>query len=244
MQFQHLRSRLLFDRDEVNRLSYSFVSGSNFDPLSEITRLPPPTALHIVLGSSSSNRQNILNMIGWPFTVMIPDIDEKAIRSEDQLELPVLIAKAKAEAICSRLTGNEDPFVLITTDQVVYYEGEIREKPGNCAEAVRYLTSYSNNAVSTISAVVATHIPSMRQSSEVDVATVFWKTISLDVVEKVISRGEIFSSAGGFRIEDPDLKGCILDIHGSVDSVMGMPIEAAVQVIRAILDYSNEEPFY
>jgi len=53
---------------------------------------------------------------------------------------------------------------------------------------------------------------------------VFWKDISDEVIQRVISRGEIFASAGGFRVEDPDLNPLILDIEGSIDSVMGLPV--------------------
>ena len=91
---------------------------------------------------------------------MIPDIDEKAIRDDDPLLLPVLIAIAKATAIFDRLDKNHDPFILLTSDQIVLFKTEVREKPVNEAEAVRFLSSYSDEQVSTISAVVATHFPS------------------------------------------------------------------------------------
>ena len=53
---------------------------------------------------------------------------------------------------------------------------------------------------------------------------VFWKDISDEVIQRVISRGEIYASAGGFRVVDPDLNPLILDIEGSIDSVMGLPV--------------------
>ena len=53
---------------------------------------------------------------------------------------------------------------------------------------------------------------------------VFWKDISDEVIQRVISRGEIYASAGGFRVEDSDLNPLILDIEGSIDSVMGLPV--------------------
>ena len=37
--------------------------------------------------------------------------------------------------------------------------------------------------------------------------------------------GKIFSSCGGFRIEDPDLSKLIDHIDGTVDSIVGMPVE-------------------
>ena len=122
-----------------------------------ILKSPKPTELPLVLGSSSSNRQTILTLTGWEYTVMIPDIDEKAIRDDDPLLLPVLIAIAKATAIFDRLDKNHDPFILLTSDQIVLFKTEVREKPVNEAEAVRFLSSYSDEQVSTISAVVATH---------------------------------------------------------------------------------------
>ena len=119
-----------------------------------------PTTLPLTLGSSSSSRQAILNCAGWEYDIMIPDIDEKAIRHDDPYTLPVLIAKAKAEAIIGRLDKNMSPFVLLTSDQIVLFGNEIREKPVDENEAEKFLSSYSNQNVSTISAVVATHFPS------------------------------------------------------------------------------------
>ena len=89
-----------------------------------------PTNLPIILGSSSKNRRMIMDSIGWKYTVQIPDIDEKAIRCDNPFELPVLIAKAKAEALISRYDSTSSPEVfLITMDQVTLYDNKVREKP-------------------------------------------------------------------------------------------------------------------
>lgn len=121
---------------------------------------PQATDLPIILGSSSSNRQFVLNHSGWQHEVIAPDIDEKAIRNPDPFLLPVIIAKAKATAILSRLHDSRGPFMLLTADQIVLYGSEVREKPIDEAQATEFLSSYSEREVSTISAVVATHYPS------------------------------------------------------------------------------------
>ena len=64
-------------------------------------------------------------------------------------------------------------------------------------------------------------------------STVTFGYIDSRVVEKVIAKGHIYSSAGGFRIEDEDLNPLILNIDGAVDSVLGMPMDATVRVIKA-----------
>lgn len=125
-----------------------------------LTIFPQATNLPIILGSSSSNRQFVLNHSRWHYDVIVPDIDEKAIRNPDPHLLPVVIAKAKATAILSRIDDSRGPFVLLTADQIVLFGCEVREKPSNEVEATEFLSSYSEREVSTVSAVVATHYPS------------------------------------------------------------------------------------
>ena len=215
-----------------------------FDIEKELTPMPMPIDLPLILGSSSSSRQKILMMLDWTFEILKPDIDEKAIRCDDHMLLPVLIAKAKAAAILEDTAHFEYPFVLLTADQIVYFQGTVREKPVGKEEATMFLESYSGNAVSTISAVVATHFPSGRQAYEVDVATVYWKEISPEIIENVVRRGDIYESAGGFRIEDDDLNGCIQEVQGTLDSVLGLPVEATIRVLAAVAEEPNEEKSY
>ncbi|KAK3017155.1 hypothetical protein RJ639_007830 [Escallonia herrerae] len=76
----------------------------------------------LILGSSSMARRQILTELGYEFTIITADIDEKGIRMEKPEELVVALAEAKADAIISRvnITGplEEDarPTLLITAD--------------------------------------------------------------------------------------------------------------------------------
>ena len=154
---------------------------------------PLMDGIPLILGSSSSSRQEVFTMLKWPFTVMSPDIDEKAIRTSNYTELPQLIAKAKAKALmeCLKEDKVQGPLVLLTADQIVLYKDTMREKPENNEQAKHYLQSYSNDSVSTCSAIVATHYPSGRQACDIDIATVYWKEILNDVIDAVIERGNV-----------------------------------------------------
>ena len=129
----------------------------------------------------------------------------------------------------------EEPALLMTFDQIVLYKTQVREKPESTVEAVEYLSSYSSDAVSTVSAVVVTHMPTGIQRSGVDIATVYWKEISDETVQRVVDRGEVLFSAGGFLIEDADLNPLIKGIDRPVDSVMGMPVELAKRLMLEVL---------
>jgi septum formation protein len=202
-------------------------------------KLPCPAAnlASIILGSSSRSRKEVMEFLGWPFSIRTADIDEKSIRTDNFLELPKLIAFAKADAIVKKMKtdGNDNSTVLITADTIVLFAGRLREKPIDENEAHLFLSSYSNESVSTITAVVATHIPSGRQSCEVDIATVYWKDIPDNIIHKVIAKGNVLQAAGGFCVEDEDLNPLILKIEGSFDSVLGLPVSSTNNLIMNVL---------
>lgn len=110
--------------------------------------------MNIILGSSSRFRQEMLSQMGYQFSIVSPDIDEKAIRDADPHKLVMAIALAKAEAILSKI---QEPVIVITADQVVTFKGEIREKPTSEKEARNFLSSYGESPIETINAVVVTN---------------------------------------------------------------------------------------
>ncbi|KAK9129873.1 hypothetical protein Sjap_010360 [Stephania japonica] len=76
----------------------------------------------IILGSSSKARKQILSEMGYEFTIMTADIDEKAIRMEKPEDLVMALAEAKADGIMSRLQTTDiserkdKQILLITAD--------------------------------------------------------------------------------------------------------------------------------
>ncbi|KAF8024234.1 hypothetical protein BT93_F1438 [Corymbia citriodora subsp. variegata] len=76
----------------------------------------------IILGSSSIPRRKILAEMGYEFTIMTADIDEKSIRKDKPEELVMALAEAKANAIASKLPQinsqekDYEPIILIAAD--------------------------------------------------------------------------------------------------------------------------------
>lgn len=180
--------------------------------------------MEIILGSSSPVRAKILTEAGIPFSVMKPNIDEKAfgrdIKSADHLVIKLSLAKA--EAILARKPA---PGLLITSDQVVVSNEEILEKPDYPAEARMRLMSYHEYAPTTHTAVAVTDIKTRRQYYKVDTATVIFNQINKKAINKAIERGTIMNCCGAFDIDDPDLVPYIECINGERDSVLGLPLK-------------------
>jgi len=192
-------------------------SGSETGGLNREVRMLP-----IILGSSSSGRQRILREAGFLFECRTPQIDEKAIRDPDPSRLVLRLSHAKADAL---LPGIHQPALLITADQVVLCDGELREKPANADECRRFLASYSAGIpAETVTAVVVTATASNRRFEGVDIARQYFGQISGAVVEKAIQAGRILSCAGGFQIDDPLFQPYLLRREGDEDSIIGLPM--------------------
>jgi predicted house-cleaning NTP pyrophosphatase (Maf/HAM1 superfamily) len=87
--------------------------------------------MHIILGSQSHGRRELLSAMGDAFAVMPAHIDERAIRADNPGMLTLVLAHAKADALLPQI---HEPALLITSDQVVVWQGKIREKPQHAEE--------------------------------------------------------------------------------------------------------------
>lgn len=186
----------------------------------------------IILGSSSKWRQGVLKGLGWDFQVMSPDIDEKAIRASDPQDMVLAIASAKAQALLAQI---KEPAILITADQIVLCNGEVREKPASPEQARAFWHSYSTGyPAETISAVVVTNIETGQQAKGVDLAKIFYKKVPDDIVEQMIANGQIFTASGGFLHEDPLVIPFIDHFEGTTDSLNGLPLALLAKLISIV----------
>jgi septum formation protein len=96
----------------------------------------------LILASSSPRRRDILTMLGIPFLVCEPGIDETLPSGTPVEEVPVLLAVQKAEAVAKRLGHRcppEAPFLILAADTIVVLDGVLYGKPTDEADARRIL---------------------------------------------------------------------------------------------------------
>ena len=99
-------------------------------PPSTSTVLPP-----LILASSSKYRKELLTRLRLPFEVLVPNIDETPHAGEAPEETALRLARDKAFAISSRVSGA----LVIGSDQVATLDGRQIGKPGSHENALRQL---------------------------------------------------------------------------------------------------------
>ncbi|KAM7518235.1 hypothetical protein LguiB_017197 [Lonicera macranthoides] len=183
----------------------------------------------VILGSSSVARQKILAEMGYEFTIMSADIDEKGIRKDNPEELVMALAEAKADAIMSKLQTIDNQkkdikwTLLIASDTVVVYEGVIREKPSNKEEARQFIKDYSGGHAATVSSVIVTNLSTGLRNGDWDRVEIYFHDIPDDIIDSLIEEGKVLNVAGGLIIEHPMIVPYVKQVVGTTDSVMGLP---------------------
>ena len=188
--------------------------------------------MKIILGSQSENRKQVLTEAGYKFEVMISDIDEKAIRHENLYELPLRLAKAKAEALLPKI---KEPAFLITADQVIVWNGELREKPRDIKEARYYLETFSGSKFPAehVNGVTVTNVTTGKSRTESEISRAYFSVIPPAKIEAFLKEGTWGKYAGGYDVRHPLLTPFIR-LEGTMDSALGLPLDVVERCMREV----------
>ncbi|XP_057975705.1 uncharacterized protein LOC131163025 isoform X3 [Malania oleifera] len=195
----------------------------------------------IILGSSSIARRKILAEMGYEFTIMTADIDEKCIRKEKPEELVMALAEAKADAITAKLQTIDNQVkdakqtILVAADTVVVYGGMIREKPSSKEEARQFIKGYSGGHAATVSSVLITNLEAGFRKGDWDKVEIYFHDIPDEIIDKLIEEGAVLNVAGGLIIEHPLILPYVKEVVGTTDSVMGLPKALTERLLKEAL---------
>lgn len=223
------------------------VSSSGYLPFGTSATMSDPFAGHkIILGTTSRWRQCVFRQ-HFPetaFTTLSADIDEKAVTAgfadrkvADPSILTLAIANAKADAL---LASAPKGSLLMTSDQVLSYAGTIREKPADAAQCRQYLRGYATHPVVTVAAIVVTNTSTGYRAQGVDVARQYFRPIPEEVIDRLIEKGDVMYSAGGVTVEDELLAPYLTHREGTLDSIMGLPVELLTRLLKEAADGVGE----
>ncbi|MBN2713808.1 MAG: septum formation protein Maf [Planctomycetes bacterium] len=195
-----------------------------------VLRHTPLERRNIVLASSSPRRRDLMDMLGLPFRVCNPDVDETMIDSRPPEEEALRVAQKKAEAAARAMKGGE---IVIAADTIVVLDGKIIGKPENREHAREILSSLSGRAHNVLTAVAIIDRATGQSVSAIDGTEVIMREMSADDIEEYVESGEADGKAGAYAIQETADR-FVADVHGSLSNVIGLPMELLQRMLEEI----------
>lgn len=183
---------------------------------------------HLVLGSKSPRRQQLLTDLGLPFEVRTIEVDENFPEHLIAHEIPMFLAEVKSKAYRGSLGSNE---LLITADTVVWINGQVLNKPGDRTEALEMLSNLNGKAHEVYTAVGLTTTEG--HHCFYDRTDVTFSKLQDDELEYYVDHYKPYDKAGSYGIQDWIGLIGIESIRGSYFNVMGLPVHRLYHELKA-----------
>ncbi len=180
----------------------------------------------LILASGSPRRQELLRMLGLPFTVITADIDETMDPQRGAEAEVARICRAKAEAVLPKAVPGD---VIIAADTIVCVEQKILGKPHTAAEAEEMLRLLSGRIHQVRTGVtVCSHDITC---TEVDVTDVRFRPLGDEEISAYVASGEPMDKAGAYGIQGR-ASIFVESLHGDYFNVMGLPLCRLSQILK------------
>ncbi|MDI5985100.1 nucleoside triphosphate pyrophosphatase [Halomonas sp. M4R5S39] len=151
----------------------------------------------LVLASGSRWRRQLLDRLEIPYAWASPDIDETPRPDESPEALVHRLALAKA----SRLADDWPDHLIIGSDQVAVFAGEILGKPGDAATARANLARLSGQRVRFVTGLALVDTARGRHRVCHERYEVVFRDLSEGEIARYVAREQPLDSAGSFRVE-------------------------------------------
>ena len=192
----------------------------------------------VVLASNSPRRKELLSGLGVNFSVKtLPDVDESFPDTLKGEEIPLFIARKKADAykmLFSSVTSNEveESLLIITADTIVWLEDEVLGKPANATEARAMLSKLSGKKHQVITGVCLT--TASWQKSFAAVSEVQFSSLTEEEMDYYIHNYCPYDKAGAYGVQEWIGFIGVESIQGSYFNVMGLPIQRLYRELKTI----------
>ncbi|MDI5892243.1 Maf family protein [Halomonas rhizosphaerae] len=151
----------------------------------------------LILASGSRWRRQLLDRLEIPYAWESPDIDETPRPGEAPEALVHRLALTKAERLADRWPEH----LIIGSDQVALFDGEILGKPGDAATARATLARFSGHRVRFLTGLALLDTGQGCHRVCHETYDVVFRHLSEGEIAHYVEREKPLDSAGSFRME-------------------------------------------
>lgn len=185
--------------------------------------------LPLILASSSPYRKDLLQRLQLPFETASPNINESRLINESPAAMVQRLALSKAKALAQRYSRH----LIIGSDQVAVFNGQILGKPLTEENAVAQLQSFSGAQVEFYTGLSVYN--SAEQSNDTRLATfsVFFRELTEAEIRAYIKQEQPLQCAGSFKSEGLGVTLFERMQGDDPTSLIGLPLIELCHILRS-----------
>lgn len=181
----------------------------------------------VILASKSPRRRQLLDGLNIPFEVVIHEVDEVFPEGLSLEEIPVYLAKLKAEPFTEEISHDA---LIITADTIVWVDDMVLGKPLDYEHAAAMLRQLSGKKHIVATGVCLT--TKSKQVSFCDTAEVYFKELTDSEIKYYLDNYRPYDKAGSYGVQEWIGYIAITKIEGSYFNVMGLPVQRLYEELQ------------
>ena len=182
----------------------------------------------IILASSSPRRKTLMSQITDSFSIYKANIDEEKSYNLPYQEAVKEIALKKGLAAKKNFPND----IIISADTIVVLDNQIIGKPKNKDDAYRILKLLSGKRHEVVTSYTIIHKDKIISKNVSSFVT--FNELDDAVIYAYIDSGSPMDKAGAYGIQDNDKFPIISSLEGSLNNVVGFPVEEIKKDLKNI----------
>lgn len=180
----------------------------------------------IILASKSPRRKKLLEQVGLSFSVDASNFEERSVSAKKPGDLVKLLSLAKANAVAHKYKDA----IVIGSDTIVFYNGEVLGKPETKKKAKEMLRKLSGKTHSVFTGYAVIDTKTKKNISGHVETKVTFKNLTDKEISAYVNRDEVLDRAGAYGIQD-SASLFVEYIKGDYSSVVGLPL---IEIYKAL----------
>ena len=193
--------------------------------------------MRIILASSSPRRKELMNMLNIPYEVISYDHDEVLNKEKSVYEQCMDISYQKGKIVFDSF---DEDVVVISSDTIVVFNGEIYGKPIDRNDAYRMISMIQGNDHEVVSALTVfcrkNGKDTIHETYEKAIVTV--DKMNDEEINSWIDTGKAFGKAGAYAIQEEFGK-YIKKIDGDFYTIVGLPLNKLYNILKELEVYDG-----
>lgn len=184
----------------------------------------------VILASNSPRRKELLAGLGVDYEIRtLPDVDETYPETLKGADIPLFIAKEKADAYLGMMQPGE---LMITADTIVWLDGRVLGKPKDREDALQMLRDMSGHTHEVFTGVCIT--TTEWQRSFAARTEVSFSELSEEEIVYYVDKCQPMDKAGAYGVQEWIGFIGVENISGSYYNIMGLPVQRLYKELEKI----------